>query len=70
MGSKTNRNLQAKFEKSKRQTRELAWLEFSKSPYLAKHDTPVSCEGVRVQRIPTGMTTTGRGMTRLFRQHF
>ena len=34
MSSKTNRNLQAKAEKSKRQRREAAHLETTKAPYL------------------------------------
>lgn len=70
MGTSTNRNLQAKFEKSKRQVRELAWLEYSKAPYLAKHDTIEIPEGVKVRRIAQGVTSTGRGMSRLFREHF
>jgi hypothetical protein len=44
----------------------LASLEYSKPFYTIEHDrTPVSCDGVRVQRIPTGMT-----MARVLRQHF
>jgi hypothetical protein len=66
MGSQVNRNLQAKYEKAKRQARVLASLEYSKPFYTIEHDrTPVSCDGVRVQRIPTGMT-----MARVLRQHF
>lgn len=70
MASSTNRNLQRKYEVSKRQMRELAWIEYSKAPYLAKHDTIEVPNDVRVQRIPTGLTTAGRGMSRVFRQHF
>ena len=69
MASATNRNLQAKYLKAKQQIRELAHAEYTKAPYLVKHDFP-SCEGVMVRRIAEGVTSKGRGMARVFRQHF
>lgn len=41
MGSSTNRNLQAKYERSRRQVRELVHAENTKAPYLqSKPEVP------------------------------
>lgn len=57
MGSKTNRNLQAKFEKAKRQIVEVSLREFSKPAYTTKPSVP-DYDPAMVRRV--GMNATAR----------
>jgi|GEM_PF-4117016 len=51
MASATNRNLQAKHTKAKRQARELAHLEMTKAPYLAVSKAAMREEGETIRRL-------------------
>lgn len=57
MGSQTNRNLQAKYEKAKRQIVELASVEYSKPAYNTKPSVP-DYDPAMVRRV--GMNVTSR----------
>lgn len=70
MASSTNRNLKAKFERSKKQVREFITQEMTKSCYIMPKATVPSYDDAMVRRVPAGLTSRGKGMARVFRAHF
>jgi hypothetical protein len=70
MASSTNRSLKVKFERSRVQAREFVRQEMTKSCYIVPKAIVPDYDYEMIRLVPEGLTSRGKGMSNVFRQHF